>query len=396
MDERNLGEVITIRDDQIFVYKLFRRPITRDKGESDYGRLKYIYEFHSDRNSIFSLYIPTLFEAKDRATLKKVILLAVRYTLNYISLNPQSSKYTFTTKDYENSLNSETRDNNKIIEEILSFLYKINSQKAKRFVNSDDVIVNVNANIDAIYDSLDILSERQLLIEKIDSIDNKFANGTIGLKSYRINFKNEEKIKKVINKPTILGKDQVLSEDYILTLLNNDECENHEIKSSLLADINRYLKGDGKLKEKDELKFNVLKSIVAFLNSDFSDIKYLIIGLLENNKFPNQSKFPILNNIYSLVGIDLEYKENNWDGYQLRLRQFIENHIYPHPFNYLKINKISLNQKDLCIISIGPFEKSPDHWFYLDDDFYIRDGNRTLKLKGLKADNYKKAQSWRN
>ncbi|MCP4583280.1 MAG: toll/interleukin-1 receptor domain-containing protein [candidate division Zixibacteria bacterium] len=190
MDDRHLGKILTLLDGKLLEYNLWRRI----DSNNPLNIKNYFYDI-SYKNSTYSLKIPWSLVESQKSDTKKIILRALRFALNHIRSQPEQNDIYYSV----NSSETNTSNINGVEKEILNFIYSVNSQKAKKYINSDDIVINTNANIDFIYDSLDILSERQLLIESTVSIDNKYANGTIGLKNYRINFRNEDKTNKIIS-----------------------------------------------------------------------------------------------------------------------------------------------------------------------------------------------------
>lgn len=174
-------------------------------------------------------------------------------------------------------------------------------------------------------------------------------------------------------------------------LLKSEESDSLEFKGSLLMDIDRLLKGDGKRSYKSEIAISgVLKSITAFLNSkNGGDV---IIGVIEQNKYKDYKKANILEEYlleYSdkyIIGID-DNKFTDWDNYQLKIIELIKNHIAEELIELVKIEKRSFKGKNLYHIHIE--SDCPNNWYYLDNEFIARNGNSNIKLHGSKMDRYK-------
>ncbi len=174
----------------------------------------------------------------------------------------------------------------------------------------------------------------------------------------------------------------------ILHFLDNEESENLEFKGAIALDLNRYLKGDGKLSEKPELiDDGVLKTIVAFLNSKGGD---LIIGVLEKSKFEDVyeeklSSYP-LHNGKIIFGIEIEYKKDEWDGYLQRLTSLIETRIGSEVLDseYIKIERVKHEERELCHVSVQPSDSKQ----YLVNMFFVRRANKTVQLEGQEIDRY--------
>jgi len=171
--------------------------------------------------------------------------------------------------------------------------------------------------------------------------------------------------------------------------LEKDEGKNLEFKGSLLVNLNRYLKGDGKSVEEEEiLKDGVLKTVVAFLNTDGGDI---VIGVLEKNKFEDADEEKIAEcpeyKDKIILGIDVEYRKDEWDGYLRRLVSFIEKRISDEIIDseLVEIKKIRHENKEVCLINVSP---SDSKQFLDGKEFYIRRKNKTVLLEGPAIDNY--------
>jgi DNA sulfur modification protein DndB len=170
--------------------------------------------------------------------------------------------------------------------------------------------------------------------------------------------------------------------------LDKDESELIEFKASLLLDVNRYLKGDGKIEESEDiLNEGVLKTIVGFLNTKGGEI---IVGILEKSRFETEHEEKLIDcPIYNdkiIFGISNEYKKDEWDGFQRRLLAYIETRIAPEviDMDLVKIEKLTYEDKELCLITISPAEAKQ----YLENKLFIRRGNKTVLLEGSEIDKY--------
>ncbi len=176
----------------------------------------------------------------------------------------------------------------------------------------------------------------------------------------------------------------------IEALLKERERNDLEVKGSITLNLNRLYKGDGKTETKPEIALDgVLKTIVAYLNSSGGQI---IVGAIEKSKFPELElrNHPEVSDYY-LIGAEIEFDKSGFDGYELRLRNLIDEHIAKHLAGIISIEPVSLKNRSLCRINVS---RVFDRWYYLDGDkFYVRDGNRTVLLQGQDADNYKALRS---
>jgi len=170
--------------------------------------------------------------------------------------------------------------------------------------------------------------------------------------------------------------------------LDKEENESLEFKGSLSLDIDRWLKGDGKMCNSSELaKDGVLKTIVAFLNTKGGDI---LIGVLEKSRFEDAlddklADCPLYRDKI-ILGLSNEYGKSGWDGFQQQLLSLIEAHIGGDVIDteLVRFDKKEYEDNDLCHLTVSPAESKQ----YLGDQFFKRRGNKTVKLKGQQIDNY--------
>ncbi|NEO52723.1 MAG: response regulator [Okeania sp. SIO3B5] len=142
-------------------------------------------------------------------------------------------------------------------------------------------------------------------------------------------------------------------------LIKEGESDTLEFKSTLQWSV----KGNCK---DEKLRFAVLKTIVAFLNSQGGT---LLIGIEDNG------------DIFGLEKDISLLSKKNLDVFQQTLINLISQHIGSNFINkYIKIRFESLETKDICIVDI---KKSLKKAFLKTDkglEFYIRVGNTTKKL----------------
>lgn len=170
--------------------------------------------------------------------------------------------------------------------------------------------------------------------------------------------------------------------------LEKEESDVLEFKASLSVDIDRLLLGDGKNKQNNDLiNQGVLKSIVAFLNSKGG---HVVVGVAEEDKYKKADEERISEYAAKhgklLLGIDIEYSKDGWDGYQLRLTELIQNRIGSDVIDGEMIRFLALehDEKTYCVIEVTPSEDRQ----YLNDSFYVRRANKTDRLKGAEVDRY--------
>ncbi len=153
----------------------------------------------------------------------------------------------------------------------------------------------------------------------------------------------------------------------ILDLLNKDEHENLEFKSTFRWDTRQN--SVNKILEK-----SVMKTIAAFLNSQGG---YLVIGVDDNK---------------TVVGLASDYGSlvrKDADGFENHFTQVFHNMIGAEFRQFVKLNWSQVDDKECCVVSVSPSRKPA----YLKGDnngeeFYIRTGNGTTALKLSEANAY--------
>ena len=152
--------------------------------------------------------------------------------------------------------------------------------------------------------------------------------------------------------------DEIIKEK-IANLIKKEESNNLEFKSTFSWDIKEN-------KIDKDLKFNVLKSVVGFMNSNGGT---LIIGVDDEHK---------------VIGMELDYKSNwkgNKDGFILDFRESLESSIGINNYNrYIDLSFELIGDKEVCVVKV---EKSFEY-IYLKKNYkkvlYVRLGNRTKPL----------------
>ena len=122
----------------------------------------------------------------------------------------------------------------------------------------------------------------------------------------------------------------------------------------------------------DKFKKSILKTIVAFLNSEGGR---LFIGVSDNKE---------------IIGIekDIATFKKGVDEYQQYIMNIIESHIGSEVSSYLDISFPRLKGYKIAVISV---KKSPFHvylQFNSNSEFYIRSGNTTRQLDGAELERY--------
>src|SRR3989338_4227246 len=153
----------------------------------------------------------------------------------------------------------------------------------------------------------------------------------------------------------------------ILDLLNKDEHENLEFKSTFRWDTRQNVVN--KILEK-----SVMKTIASFLNSQGG---HLVIGV-------NDEKV--------VIGLAFDYNSlvrKDADGFENHFTQVFHNMIGAEFRQFVKLHWSQVDSKECCIINVSPSHKPA----YLKNDnngeeFYIRTGNGTTALKLSEANAY--------
>lgn len=128
-----------------------------------------------------------------------------------------------------------------------------------------------------------------------------------------------------------------------------------------------------------DMRLGTLRTIAAFLNSQGGE---LYIGV-------NDKGEP--------VGLeyDLDYRDRtSFDALEGRIREAIKNHLDPLPLNLISISYIEPWECPVCLISVKP--RSEVTYLIRKDsssgqpleEIYVRDGSRTLNLKGRDRDHF--------
>jgi DNA-binding response OmpR family regulator len=141
-------------------------------------------------------------------------------------------------------------------------------------------------------------------------------------------------------------------------LITLGESGNLEFKSTLSWGVKEN-------KKLDTLHYSVLKTIAAFLNSGDGR---LLIGVANDG---------------SVYGLEKDYslcKTKDFDGFQLRLWDFIHDSIGKAFTNYIKIDLYIIEGKCVCAVDVI---KAPELAFLKENNvkkFYIRSGNNSRDL----------------
>ncbi len=151
-----------------------------------------------------------------------------------------------------------------------------------------------------------------------------------------------------------------------------DKGESHyvEFKSTLRYSINDS-------KKDRSLEFDVVKAIVAFLNSHTGGT--LFIGIKEKD------------NKTEIIGLEKDYStfsNPNFDVYTRTLNRAIDNYTNKDVHQYLDIEEKFISKKEICMIKIRP-SKNPILLKKGNDEmFYVRINKESVQLVGTKMMDY--------
>lgn len=142
----------------------------------------------------------------------------------------------------------------------------------------------------------------------------------------------------------------------ILALIAAGESTTVELKETLEADNQTGDKHPGVLQ-------STLKTIAAFLNTEGGT---LLIGVADDG---------------AIKGLALDYnlcRKKDADGLELKIRDLLKTRYNPSPLGRVDIVIETLSEGEVCQITVSPATEV----VHLGDAVFVRDGNRTLELKG--------------
>ncbi|MGQ0603962.1 MAG: AlbA family DNA-binding domain-containing protein [Anaerolineales bacterium] len=166
-----------------------------------------------------------------------------------------------------------------------------------------------------------------------------------------------------------LGNVQVLSIN-VADWIAQGESEVLEFKVAACWDSHQKAKNSAMID-------NVVKAVTGFMNSKVGGV--LLIGVTDDGK---------------IVGLADDFQvanksKPNRDGYQLYLRNVLNDNLGGDSISFYSIGFHKLNNEDICRISVKPASKP----IYFRGDIYVRNGNETRRLTTQEAVEYIK-QRW--
>lgn len=160
-----------------------------------------------------------------------------------------------------------------------------------------------------------------------------------------------ERCQRILEKPPAYWKSNP-----VLQLVAQGESHNLEFKETLEWDVRQN-------QHAAYLNKECLKTISAFLNTDGGT---LLIGVADNGQ---------------IMGLERDLRHvhrNNLDGFELKLRNLIRDHLNPSPNNHVQINFTELAEGTICQVDVRP-SATVTHF---GNEVFIRDGNGSRKLEG--------------
>lgn len=161
------------------------------------------------------------------------------------------------------------------------------------------------------------------------------------------------------------GKSHKKDATTLAELLALEESQTLEFKSSARWNVRAGMPDR-------KMEHVIVKAVCGLLNSEGGT---LLIGVDDDAKVVG------LSNDFSTLG-----KKQNRDGYELFLRQLLDNSLSAQTANKVKIRIESANGNDVCLVSVTPSAKAvfakPADGGTKPSEFWVRVGNQTKQLHG--------------
>ncbi len=228
-------------------------------------------------------------------------------------------------------------------------------------IDGRSALEELHNSIQAALSYWDNRKDKDWVTENEADLLEKYANKHIAvLNNVVIAFAdNEEELKQQIAEhklPLLLPLIVKIKIFDIKKLIQKGESNTLEFKESFYYDSKEENNKNSKL------RFNNLKTIAAFLNSDGGT---LLIGIIDKDK----SIYGIEND-FTVIG-----KKQNQDGFELMLNDMIKSHIGTVFFKFIKISFIEIEDKTICVVTV---KKSTQVAFIKEEGkkkLYTRTGN---------------------
>jgi hypothetical protein len=228
---------------------------------------------------------------------------------------------------------------------------------------------------------------REWLIEKIGDQVGALATQTV---TYPVVSKDFVCFQERIDLPAERRPD-------VTSLMLSNEGWQFEVKGSLLAPLDPWLKEGKELQEQPgwPLK-SVLKGIVGLLNSGGGT---MVIGALEERfytQFPSALErlggFPELGP-YRIIGLlDPTYTQVGWDAWHSNFKSLLQGKISPAPGVLVHAREGELEGRPVCIVDVDEPQEDASFWLRETQSsliYYARVGTSCEPLHGPDADSHR-------
>ncbi|HUN77543.1 MAG TPA: hypothetical protein VMU32_01345 [Solirubrobacteraceae bacterium] len=181
-------------------------------------------------------------------------------------------------------------------------------------------------------------------------------------------------------------------------LMQGHEQWQFEVKGSLLAPLDRWVKEGEPLEERNSYALKVISEVVGLLNSGGG---VLVIGALETQSYEKSERamaylgqFPEVGP-YRVIGLqDPTYRDLGWDKWHLRLKELLESRIGEPPGVLVQAREGELEGQPVAILTVD--EPRESQMFYLREArdrvvYYGRVGTACEALYGPDAQRHHQA-----
>jgi hypothetical protein len=206
----------------------------------------------------------------------------------------------------------------------------------------------------------------------------------------------------IANSPRLMSFSEVLAlpepskdeeELNIDEVLAGGENARVEFKASVFVNVDRLIHKKERT-EDDAIVETFLRAIVAMLNSNGGGV--VVGGVLEassRNYAEHFAKEPRTDGLI-LIGAEFDWadwRRGEWDEFENRMRQKLQDLIEPDPMTFIKIGKHIVKGRTLCTVLV---EAAPPIWFYLRTgqrfDFAVRRGASSKVISGPEEEHFKR------
>lgn len=166
----------------------------------------------------------------------------------------------------------------------------------------------------------------------------------------------------------VLATKVALLSDDIRVVIDDEEQQGVEFKSTLICDLRAFRESPTRLVKSDGVTHSVLKTICAFANSGGGR---LLVGVEDDR---------------CVCGLepDLMVMRINRDGWENHLRSLINSRFWQGRLvnSFVRVGYVQLNGTDVAVIDVIARRQSTFLKHMREDrhEFYVRQGNRTIAL----------------